>query len=564
MKKVFYLSGVFFIFVYAQNPIIKAMKEEIKRCTKKLKIENEPPPYFISYMLVERKGVSISASMGALISVDSFSKRYIAVDVRIGDYQFDSSPDFGEETGYFNETEGSEYMNVPVPLENAVDVLRHTLWQLTEKRYKRAIKRFAEKKGRRAREVKKRDVPDFSREPKVSYIGEIKTPQVNISKWKEKLRRYSRLFKKYPWIIKSSVSFSCTAVNKYFVNSEGSTVVYGNLYYYLRIFASTKAEDGNWVKNLESFFGWSEDELPSDSIVIKKIEKLIDELLQLKEAEALEAYSGPALILSPASGVFMHEVLGHRVEAQRVESRGAGETFKDKLGKKVISPIFTVYDDPTLRYYKGQPLNGYYPYDDEGVKARRVDIIKNGVLVNFLMSRKPIKGFLHSNGHGRAQMENAFWGNDTPYPRQGNFIVETSEPKKIGELKKMLIEEARKKKKPFGLIFVKSWGGATYTGRWLMEAFQSQPIIVYKIDAETGEEKMVRGIKFGGTPLMSLDKVIAAGDDPKVFNGFCGAESGSIPVALVAPSILLSEIEVTKTPETREKPPILPPPGGEK
>ena len=73
-------------------------------------------------------------------------------------------------------------------------------------------------------------------------------------------------------------------------------------------------------------------------------------------------------------------------------------------------------------------------------------------------------------------------------------------------------------------------------------------------------DELVRGIDLVGTPLNALQSVIAAGDDPAVFNGFCGAESGSVPNAAVAPSLLVRAQEIQRKEKGIERPPLLPKP----
>lgn len=562
MKNLLYISLIFFFNLPAQpNPLLKAMKEELHRSMKRLVIKEEKRPYFISYLLIDRKSFSTSARLGALTSSDDDRFRFLNVCVRIGDYKFDNIPS-SDELYPFDPKEmedNKEYMKVPIPLQDDPKALRHALWLLTDLRYKKALRQYSKKEGKRAREVEEERSDDFSKEEPVRYIGEEVELEIDKEKWEKKVKDYSALFKNYPDILEASVSFNAEAKNDYLVSSEGTEIQKGKVYYWLGINASTQASDGMWVRSFRTFFGWKEEELPEDEEVKREIGRLIEEVLALKDAPVMEAYMGPAIIQSPASGVFIHEVLGHRLEAHRLESTEYGETFKGKVGKKIMPEFIMVYDDPTVREYEGMPLDGYYLFDEEGVKAQKVVLVDKGILKSFLLSRKPIKGFYNSNGHGRAQMVSAGWG-DVPVARQGNLILESSETKTFSELKDLLIEECEKRDKPYGLIFVRSEGGGTITGRGWMESFQEIPLLVYRVDAETGEEELVRGIKFGGTPLISLDKIIAVGDDPKVFNGFCGAESGAVPVGLVAPSILVSEIEIAKGPTGKEKPPILPPP----
>ncbi len=543
------------------NPILNVMKTELDRSMNKLQIEHEHKPYFISYYLIDRAEFSTSAKLGALMDSSDTHTRLLTAQVRVGDYKFDNMPsadqiyDYDPEKGKSDE----EYRRIPVPLTDDTLLLSRALWLATDIRYKQALKQYSRKEGQRATEVSEARSDDFSREKPVTYVGDEVRVEVDRQKWEKEVKELSTLFREYPDIQESSVSFSVEARNNYFCSSEGSQIQDGSLAYWIRISASTQADDGMWVRSFRNFFGWTEDELPGDSTIRKEIKALAGEVIALKNAPVMEAYVGPALMEGRAAAVFVHETYGHRLESQRLESRESGETFKDKVGSRIMPAFLSLYDDPTVKEYAGKPLNGSYLYDDEGVASRRTELITDGVLKGFLCCRKPIKGFASSNGHGRAQMEYAGYG-DMPVSRQGNLILENSKPTSFTDLKNLLLAECRKQKKPYGLIFVRSEGGATNTGRSFMELFQSNPLLVYRVDAKTGKEELVRGVKFGGTPLAALNKIVAAGDDPEIFNGFCGAESGAVPAGLVSPSILLSEIEIAKEQASNRKPPILPPP----
>jgi predicted Zn-dependent protease len=191
------------------------------------------------------------------------------------------------------------------------------------------------------------------------------------------------------------------------------------------------------------------------------------------------------------------------------------------------------------------------------VPAQRVSLIQNGILKNFLMSRMPITNFAASNGHGRRQ------AGLMPTGRQGNLIVESSKTVKDSELREKLIEEAKKAGKPYGLYFEDVQGGFTLTTRELPQAFQVLPVIVWRVYADGRPDQLVRGVDIVGTPLASLNRILLTGNTTQVFNGICGAESGSVPVSASAPAMLFSEMEVQKRAASHERPPILPPPGSE-
>jgi TldD protein len=278
------------------------------------------------------------------------------------------------------------------------------------------------------------------------------------------------------------------------------------------------------------------------------------ELEALVAAPLVEPYAGPALLTGRATAVFFHEVFGHRAEGFRQKDISEGQTFARKVGEQILPPFLSIYDDPTRKTVGKDVLIGFYPFDDEGTPAERVTLVDRGILRNFEMSRQPLTGFPRSNGHGRRQI------GAQPVSRQGNLIVQSSLTVTNAELRKKLVEEIKHQGKQFGLLIDDIAGGFTFTGRGQPQAFQVQPLVVYKVFADGRPDQLVRGVDIVGTPLVSLTKILATGDTPEVFNGYCGAESGSVPVAAVAPAILISEMEVQKKETSTDKPPILPPP----
>jgi predicted Zn-dependent protease len=202
-------------------------------------------------------------------------------------------------------------------------------------------------------------------------------------------------------------------------------------------------------------------------------------------------------------------------------------------------------------------LGGHYEYDDEGQKARRVELIENGVLKTFLMSRLPIASFSNSNGHGRAQ------GGHVPTGRQGNLIVTSTKSVPETELRKELIEEAKKQGKPYGLYFEDISSGFAVTTRSSPQAFSVVPLVVWRVYVDGRPDELVRGVSIVGTPLAAMKKILVTGDKSDVFDGVCGAESGSVPVSAVAPAMLVSEMETQKQQQGTARPPILTIPGVE-
>jgi TldD protein len=297
--------------------------------------------------------------------------------------------------------------------------------------------------------------------------------------------------------------------------------------------------------------------LPSEKELMEKVDKMAADLKALRAAPVAEPYDGPALLSGRAAAVFFHEVLGHRLEGHRQRDEEEGQTFTKMVGQPVLPKFLSVTDDPTTKQIGGVKLAGSYDFDNEGTPAQKVEVIQDGVLKNFLMSRMPIKNFGVSNGHGRNQP------GLMPTGRQGNLIVTSSQTVPEKELRQKLIDEAKKQGKQYGLYFDDIQGGFTLTTRSLPQAFQVLPVIVYRVYVDGRPDELVRGVDIVGTPLAALTRIVATGDEQHVFNGICGAESGSVPVAAVAPAIIFSEMEVQKRAHAHERPPILPPPGFE-
>jgi TldD protein len=394
----------------------------------------------------------------------------------------------------------------------------------------------------------------FSREePHVDVQAPVPHP-FDKAFWQREARAQSARLRVHPEIFDSQMRVSEEHEEREFASSEGTRLVTGQVIYALHVQAWARAPDGMLLENSRDFYGARETELLRGEALSQKIDEMVGELIALREAPVLDPYTGPALLAPEAAGVLFHEAVGHRLEGERQNDDKDGHTFKGQVGKPILPFFLTITDDPTRAAIGDVSLNGLYRYDDQGVPAQKTVMVENGVLRSFLMSRAPVSGFAHSNGHGRSAP-----GRD-PVARMSNLIVESSRTLSAVKLKEALIAEARRQEKPFGLIIRDVTGGNTDTSGYAYQAFKGQPRLVYKVDAKTGKETLVRGVEMVGTPLTAMNKIIAAGDTSMVFNGYCGAESGYVPVSTVAPTVLISEIELQRTRKDSGRPPILPSP----
>jgi len=324
------------------------------------------------------------------------------------------------------------------------------------------------------------------------------------------------------------------------------------------VFAMTRADDGMDLYRAQTFEAETVDGLPAQPELEAAMRELGKSLEALRKAPVTQPFDGPVILSGRAAAVFFHEVLGHRLEGQRQRGDEEGQTFTKEVGKEVLPTFLSVADDPTLTTFGKTWLGGNYQFDDEGQKAQRVPLIQDGVLKTFLMSRLPIASFANSNGHGRAQT------GKMPTGRQGNLIVTSTKSVTEAKLRKQLIEEAGKQGKPYGLFFEDISSGFTLTQRRLPQAFEVIPLVVWRVYVDGRPDELVRGVNIVGTPLAAMKKILVTGDKSEVFNGECGAESGTVPVSAVAPAILVSEMETQRQPQGTARPPILPIPSEKK
>jgi predicted Zn-dependent protease len=527
--------------------LLDAMSQELNRNFSALKEKADPPPYYLSYEITEQEFRSVAGTLGTVDSSSGGKSRALDVSVRVGTPKLDNYHRVRGDRGQF--TSGAL-----ISFEDNVNSIKRRLWLETDRAYRTAAERLIRiKTNTQVKVAEADDSDDFSKESPSNFVQVPAKLKFTEAQWQEKIRKYSARFQNYQTVLTSHVSVLCQTDTRYLVNSEGSRLGHGRGFARVVINAGAKAADGTDVSSFETFEAVDETGLPDDKVILAAIDRVANDVSKLLKAPEAQPFVGPAIFSGRAAGVFFHEIFGHRVEGHRLKDETDGQTFAKSVGSKVLPEFLSVIFDPTLKSAAGQDLNGWFQYDDEGVSARRVAVVEKGILKTFLMSRTPIPDLPSSNGHGRRQ------AGAEVVSRQSNLIVEASQTVTEKKLKEMLIEELKRQNKPYGYYFQEITGGFTNTGRRGIQAFKVIPLVVYRIHLD-GKEELVRGADIVGTPLSSFAKIIAAGDKLEVFNGFCGAESGSVPVSAIAPAILVSELEIQKKDSSRDRPPILPAP----
>lgn len=531
--------------VLAQSSLTKILADELQRNFSVLKQKADPAPYFLGYEVTDTEGDSIRASEGSIDEQNHERLRQLDVTLRTGDQKFDNYRRSGNDQPRF--TSGQA-----IALDDNPASIRQMVWLNTDRAYRLASQRYIRLKNNEKLRADPADgSDDFSKEdPQTSYTTAPRL-RFNSAEWEGRLRKLSADFKKYPGALNSIVSVEAQRVSTTLVTSEGTSVEQGRLFARLSIAAFGKAGDGMDLNTSETFEADDPSKLPKDADILKAVEKAGATLTSLLKAPPADPFVGPAILSGRAAGVFFHEIFGHRVEGHRQKDESEGQTFTKSVNMPVLPDFLSVIFDPTKQDYQGTPLYGSYSYDDEGVKARRLPVVENGILKTFLMSRSPIQGFAQSNGHGRRAP-----GNEV-VSRQSNLFVESSKKVSDADLRKMLIEEVKRQGKPYGLFFDQVTGGYTTTQRRGLQAFTVIPLIVYRVYADGRPDELIRGVDIVGTPLASFAKILATSEKMDVFNGYCGAESGYVPVSAIAPALLVSEIEIQRKERSQDRPPYL-------
>lgn len=559
MKKVLVL-GIALLFSVigksqAEDKLLEILRGELNREYDALQKE-EIPPYYIEYRVSEMSVFTKGASFGSLISSNNNTKRLVNVVVKVGDYKFDNTH------VYQDEEAASAYNNnfsALLPIDDDEVAIKQILWWITNKAYINAMSVYNSIKDtddEKAKKATSERLPDFSIEEASKYFEpRLDNFSFEEKKWEQNVKRISGLFVDDTSIVSANTGINAVLERKYFLSSEGSEVVQNVSYAQLSINAQIRNDNGIIVPLLKSYVASLPSDIPEISTVEAKVSEMKATLDKFKSCAMAEPYTGPAILSSAAAGVFFHEIFGHRIEGHRLKDETDGQTFKDKVGEAVLPKTFNVFFDPTENKFGDEDLIGHYKYDDEGVKSQKVNIVDEGILQDFLMSRTPVEGFSHSNGHGRSQT------GEMPVARQSNMFIKSDKPLSDEALRKKLVKACKSQKLEYGYFFKTVYGGFTYTTRYMPNVFNIFPLEVYRVYVDGRPDELVNGVDLIGTPLAMFAEIKYAGDEYNIFNGFCGAESGMVPVSTIAPAIFVNKIETQSKPNKYINAPILKMPG---
>ena len=534
-----------------KDPVLRLLSAEMKREFPQLK-KQTPPVYYLSYVVHDQKEETIEVMNGAVNYDEAKQGMWLGVFPRVG------SPKMDNTRLLKNEYTNLNVKNYPIPLEAADSKTFATaVWHATQEAVtdaQRAYSRVQTDVQTSSERLDNSD--DFVFPSKETFCQEQTFATFDKERITRLLLKASELTKGKDFILSHYFRFTNEYGYRYFTDSVGTRIK--EPYQYVRLFYEVqgRTKDGLELRRFESYDVLDEKQLPAEEQFLAAVAQAIVQLKEQLDAPEAEPIAVPVILKNRAMGVFVHEVLGHRVEGHRQKDDDFGRTFTDKVGHPITAPFITIVDDPTLSYFNGEPLRGFYHYDSEGVKGKPATLVENGVLKGFMMSSSPIKGFSVSNGHGRAQRGRR------AVARMSNTRLISSQTVPYEELEKMLLEEVKKQGKPYGVIVEDIEGGFAITQTALPQAFNLAPTLMYRLYPD-GRKEIVRGLHLAGMPLSSFREVMATADDYDIFNGSCGAESGWVPVSAIAPSTLLRTVELEKASKNSQRLPLLPPPSDE-
>jgi TldD protein len=534
----------------APSGLEAVLAEEQARAWQVLAARPEPPHY-LALAVRDTTSLHLAASMGVVSRTQRAVTRDLDVDLRVGTPELDSRHALRGFSALASERE----RDTAAP-QGEGWALRRALWREIDAEYRMGAERIVMlRASQQVRNAEEDPAPDFQPGPPRIARLDVADRPLDEAAWSATLVALSARLDASASVVSSEASLVRERSVTTFVDSEGSRVVTGGTRIRLALAAEGIAADGDPVEVQRLIDVHDPGHLPSTEVLAGWATAVVDDLVALRAAPRGEPYSGPVLLRGRAAGVFVHEVLGHRVEGHRQKDDEEGKTFRDAVGDRILPPWLDIYDDPTVAQAAGADLNGHYAYDDEGMPAQRATLVEDGVFRGFLMGRSPIRDVPDSNGHARRSPGNA------PTPRMGNTFVVAAAGSPDPALRQQLLAEVRAQQLPYGYVVDEIDGGFTQTGRITPNAFNVRVSSLWRVYADGRPDERVRGIDLVGTPFVAFGSVIAAGDQPEVFNGVCGAESGWVPVSAVAPSLLFRKLEFQLKERGEDRPPLLPKPG---
>ena len=550
----------------------RALRDELARSMQQLQLQDLDRPYFVSYLVREMKAKRASATFGSLLESRENHSRTLDVEVRVGDYALDN-------TNFRSFTFGGSGVvrmrggRVALPLEDNYTELRRRIWLATDAAYKTALEDLARKRAALQNKTRTEEIPDFSRETPANEVHEVRRIVLNLDTLEERVRRLSALFRELPDIYTSQVRIRGNNTSFHYLNSEGTSFSGTRSGMALTAVAATQAPDGMPLEDFVAAYARSPETLPGDRELALRIVAMGRRLRQLRLAPVVERFTGPVIFEGQAAtelfsqGFIPYLLSNRRAMHDNPEYEGyypqkAENPFLDKIGVRVLPPFLNVRAAPNLETYRDRPLLGGYRIDDEGVRAREVQLVRKGVLETLLTTRMPVRGINRSTGHRRG-------AGVAP----SNILIEPEKGMSEEQIRKEFFKLIKRQKKEYGYIvthvanpsYRTSESPVVFTspGSEDYVAKPENPIFVYKVYLD-GRRELVRNAQFSGIGAYTFKDIVHVSSTHDVNTVMFRSEDNSSPfsgggrgrpvfTSIVTPRMVLFE-DITLKPPTGEIP----------
>lgn len=569
-----------------EDNTLRAMHDEMNRSMSRLHTADLGKPFFISYRLLDVDQKVVVADFGALVSSTTTRNRFMLVEVRMGDYHIDSS-NFVTSGGF----QGSIGPAGQVGIDGDYYSLRQDLWLATDQAYKQAADQLARKQAFLNSLAKPPGIDDFSKiQQPVVLVKPHAVPDWTARDWNKEAEDASNAFAAFPDLYTGRVTYSMTYTTYYLLTSEGTELRVPGSSAAIEAAVQTQAADGMPLHNFYSSYAATPADLPPADQVKQALQQTAQQLVALRAAPAVSDYDGPILFDSQAADSLLAQMLAPSVSGARpplstvsmfeqmLEQLGGHSDWTGRVGQRVLPTDVTLVDDPGAKAFQGRPLIGDYDVDAEGVRGQRVTLVQNGMLEHLLMSRRPGPDFDESNGHGRAA------GLGSPIPAISNLFFQASDGLDPQAMKQKFLATCRSDGLPWCLEVKRMDNPALAAVR--RGDFDSMlsgivggiangdrlPLVVERVWVNDGHEELVRGALLTGLSLHSLRSIAGVGNDYTAFDFFqnpsfaatalapFGAAQDGLPSSVIAPSLLLEDVDVRGPHGGEQRPPLVPPP----
>jgi len=557
-----------------ENVLMRALQDEMTRSMSNLRIPNQDRPFYLSYRVRDGWNCDIQAGFGGIIYSVQNHNRDIFVDLRVGAPELDNSNFACQSSG----PSAIESDRTNLPLEDDYYALRNSVWLVTDGTYKKALERLSRKKAVIQNRPTKDSLADFSAAPRCTIVEPEAAWTLDQNEWETRLAAISKLFQKYPRIFESSVNLHVGNGAQYFLDNQGNRSRRGDRQAYIEVLAKTQSDDGDPLEDFIGFYSTTPESLPRMDEIVRSVTAMAETLSLLAALKKEESYSGPVLVMGQAAAELFFQMLGKGVSDPRpplfendMISRNANPDnygrLTGRMGRRVTPDFLSAYDDPNLARWHGTGLFGCFTIDDQGVKAERADIVKDGKLTGLCMSRAPVKKIAVSNGHARFNYDNL---GSRAIGMPAVLVIESRESRGLEELKKNLTATARDFDNKYAILVTRlsaTRSRSTFEQymRWFTAApssgdkpMLSAPTVAYKIDLATGKAELVRGLDFSSITTRLLRDIGAVSKETYTYNFlYHDSEGNAYPMSVIAPAVLIDEMDLVAKETKPTKLPIL-------